>query len=111
MSLIVGKPRLVGPVGFAVACDLAVNALKALTDPGGNGFHRLARSEAVGDLDAIVLVDVAGIDRARLRDAHAASIDKPQRPTAHRHAHPAGRFRPGHPRPNQLEVRLLDPHR
>src|SRR6476619_6319180 len=104
-----GKPRLVGAVGFAVACDLPVEALEALTDPGGNGFHRLARGEPVGDLDAIVLADVPGTDRAaRLRDAHAASIDKPQRATAHRHAHPAGRFRPGHPRSNQLEVRLLD---
>ena len=60
MSLIVGKPRLIGPVRFAIACDLPVNALEALTDPRGNGFYRLARSETVGDLDPIVLVDVAG---------------------------------------------------
>jgi len=43
-------------------------------------LDRLTRSKPVGDLDAVVLVEVAATDRNGLDEAHAPSVDEPREP-------------------------------
>jgi hypothetical protein len=100
-------PRLVAAAGLAVAGDLPVDGLKALADPGGNVLGRLPAGQAVRDLDPVVLAQVPAADR-RLDEAHAASVDEPQRSAAQRHADSRGGLRTRQPRPDQLEVPPLN---
>jgi hypothetical protein len=79
------EPRLVAAVRLSVACDLSIHALVALADPSRDRLDRLARRQAVGDLDAVVLAQIATAD-GPVDEAHAASVDEPQRPAARRHA-------------------------
>jgi hypothetical protein len=55
----VREPRLVTAVGLAVAFDLAVDALEALANPICDRGDLLAGRQALGDLDPVVLGEVA----------------------------------------------------
>jgi len=76
MSLAVSVKRLVSTVSLAVSGDLPVDALEALADPGCDRLDRLSHRQAVGDLDPVVLVQVAVADRS-FDETHAASVDEP----------------------------------
>lgn len=73
----VGMPRLIAPVGLAVAGDLAVYALKAPANPGRDLLDRLAPLEPVVDLDAVVLGPATWADRL-LDMFYRPSVDEPQ---------------------------------
>jgi hypothetical protein len=85
VSLPVGEPRLITTIGLAVAGDLSIDGLIALADPSSYGLHRLAGGKTIGDLDAVILGQVAATDWL-VDEVHAASVDEPQRPAARRHA-------------------------
>src|ERR1700728_412718 len=106
VSLPVRIPGLVAAIRLAVACDLAVDGLVALADPGRDRLHGLPGGEPVSDLDPVVLGEVAAADRL-IDEGHRASIDEPQRPTAQRHAHPPRSGRTPHTLTDQLKVAAL----
>src|SRR5512141_30443 len=108
MRLVVRVPRLVAAIGFAVASDLSVDTLEALPDPGSDRLHRFTISQTVSDLDPVILADEPVTDRGLLEDVHAASVDKPQRATAQRHADLSCGLGPGMTPPNQCEVLTFD---
>ena len=57
-------------------------------DPRRDRLHRFAGREPVGDLDQVILGEIAGTDRNLLDDVHTASVDEPQRSAAERHSDP-----------------------
>ena len=67
-------PGLVAAIGLAVTSDLSVDALKGLPDPCRDHLDRLTAGQPIGDLDPIILGEVARADRD-LDEAHAASVD------------------------------------
>ena len=80
---------------------------KVLPIRSGNRLHLLTSGEPVRDLNAVVLSGSA--DLSSLNEAHAASVDEPQRPTAERHSTFAA-TEPGIP-VDQFEVLTLDTSR
>ncbi len=68
---------------------------RPLPDPGGDHLHGLTIGESVSDLDPVILTEEPVTDLGLLDDAHAASVDKPQRATAQRHANPPRGFSAG----------------
>lgn len=54
VRLVVGVPRLVATIGFAIAGDLLVHRLEALTDAFRNRLGRLLAGQFVGDLDTVL---------------------------------------------------------
>jgi hypothetical protein len=103
----VGKPGLVGPVWLPIPGDLAVHTLVGLADPLCDVLDSFTPVKPIGDLDAVVLCQIAGTYRC-VNEAHAASVDEPQRPTAERHSHRLCRHRTGNAGSNQFEVSALD---
>src|SRR5215217_2425181 len=102
-----GVPRLISTIRFAVAGNLAIHGLVALLDAVGDVFDRFARSAPVSDLYAVVLAQITAANR-RLNKFHAASVNEPQRPAAHRHAHPPGGLRARVTLTDQCEIASLD---
>jgi hypothetical protein len=85
MSLAVDEPWPATTTSLAVAGDLSIDALVALANPDSDRLHGLTSGQPVGDLDAVVLAQVAAADRP-VDELHAASFDEPQRTAAGRHA-------------------------
>ena len=76
MGLAVGIPGLVGPVRLPISGDLAVHTLVGLADPLSDVLDAFAPVKTIGDLDAVVLCQVARTYRC-INEAHAASVDEP----------------------------------
>src|SRR4051794_6659647 len=80
-----GVVRLVGAIGLLVTGDLPVDGLVGLPDPSRDLLDRLASRQSIGDLDPVILGQVAAAD-GLVDERHAASVDEPQRPTTGRYA-------------------------